>query len=136
MPLRPHATGTNAEDGKRPDGLQSLLTIGGSLAIVLAAFMLVVWLLRRASPGTLAPLPPDVFETLGRAALANRQPVHLLRCGKKLLLVVSGPAGAGASTLTEITDPDEVERLVALCRGGRFDGAASRLSRDRGNRDA
>jgi len=51
---------------------------------------------------------------LGRAPLAARQQVHLLRCGRKLLLVSVTPAGA--ETLTEITEPEEVDRLAGLCR--------------------
>jgi hypothetical protein len=40
--------------------------------------------------------------------------VYLLRCGQKLLLVSLTPAGA--ETLTEVTDPQEVDRLAGLCR--------------------
>jgi hypothetical protein len=40
--------------------------------------------------------------------------MHLLRCGNKLLLVSVTPAGA--ETLTEVTDPLEVDRLAGLCR--------------------
>ena len=50
----------------------------------------------------------------GRAPLAGRQHVHLLRCGSKLLLVSVTPGGA--ETLTEVTDPAEVDRLAGLCR--------------------
>ena len=66
-------------------------------------------------------LPAEAFEVLGRSPLANRQQAQLLRCGNKLLLVCVG--AAGAETLTEITDPAEVERLVETCRRGRS-GAA------------
>jgi hypothetical protein len=40
--------------------------------------------------------------------------MHLVRCGHKLLLVAISTAGA--DTLTEITDPVEVDRLCGLCR--------------------
>ena len=40
--------------------------------------------------------------------------MHLLRCGNKLLLVSVTPVGA--ETLTEVTDPIEVDRLAGLCR--------------------
>ena len=52
---------------------------------------------------------------LGRASLATRQQVHLVRCGSKLLLVSVTPTGV--ETLTEITDPEEVDQLAGLCRG-------------------
>jgi flagellar biogenesis protein FliO len=59
-------------------------------------------------------LPPEVFEVLGRAPLAARQQVHLLRCGRKLLLV--SVTQAGTETLAEVTEPEEVDRLAGLCR--------------------
>jgi hypothetical protein len=40
--------------------------------------------------------------------------MQLIRCGHKLLLVCI--SAAGAETLTEITDPQEVDRLAGLCR--------------------
>lgn len=110
------------EPGKRPNTFQSLITVGGSLAAVLGLFLLMVWAVRRTSPRGLATLPREAFEVLGRAPLANRQQAQLLRCGNKLLLVAVGAAGAGADTLTEITDPAEVERLADLCRQTRSGG--------------
>jgi flagellar biogenesis protein FliO len=80
-------------------------------------------MLRRTSAAGFGSLPCEAFEVLGRAALANHQQVHLLRCGAKLLLV--SVTAAGAQTLTEITDPAEVERLAGLCRQARPSGAAT-----------
>jgi len=121
LPLRPPAPAGHALADKSLSGVRSLITVGGSLTAVLGLFFLVAWMLRRASPGRAGNLPPEVFETLGRAALAAHQQVHLLRCGNKLLLV-SVTAGA-AETLTEISDPAEVERLVGLCRQTRSGGS-------------
>jgi flagellar biogenesis protein FliO len=59
-------------------------------------------------------LPNEVVEVLGRTALGSRQHAHLVRCGNKLLLV--SLTATGAETLTEITDPVEVDRLSGLCR--------------------
>jgi flagellar biogenesis protein FliO len=119
LPLKPRASANHAETGERPGGLRSVVTVGGSLAVVLGIFFLIVWVLRRASPSGSGTLPAEAFEVLGRAPLANRQQVHLLRCGNKLLLVAVGAAGATTKTLTEITDPVEVDRLVGLCRQAR-----------------
>ena len=95
-------------------GLRSLITVGSSLAVVLGLFFVVAWAMRRAGPRGSAPLPSEVVEVLGRAALASRGQVHVLRFGNKLLLVSVGPAGV--ETLSELTDPDEVNRLAGLCR--------------------
>ncbi len=102
------------EPGSRPGGPTSLLTIGSSLAVVLGLFLLVAWAVKRATPGRSGLLPMEVVEVLGRASLGARQQVHLVRCGSKLLLVSATPGGM--ETLTEIVEPDEVQRLAALCR--------------------
>ncbi len=61
-------------------------------------------------------LPKEVFEIIGRAPLGARQQVQLLRCGSKLLLVSITPQGT--ETLTEVTDPVEVDRIAGICRQG------------------
>ncbi len=95
-------------------GLPSVVTVGGSLALVLGLFLVVAWLMRRTVPGGSTLLPGEVLEVLGRAALAGRAQVHLVRLGNKLLLV--SMSTAGVETLAEVTDPDEVTRLAGLCR--------------------
>ena len=135
--LKPHNPSNHAEAGKRPDGLSSATTVAGSLALVLGLFFLVLWALRRASPNASAALPAEVFEVLGHAPLAIRQQAIMLRFGKKLLLVSAGVADT--KTLTEITDPAEVERLASLCRQVRSGGAAAALRqvfRPKEDRDA
>jgi flagellar biogenesis protein FliO len=122
-PPKAHSVAGQSEPEKIPGGIQSITTVGGSLAAVLGIFFLIVWALRRASPNGSATLPCEVFEVLGRAALTNRQQVYLLRCGNKLLLV--SVTAAGAETLTEIADPAEVDRLAGLCRQTRSNGAAA-----------
>jgi flagellar biogenesis protein FliO len=105
----------NSQDAaKISNGLPPIATMAGSLGVVVGIFLLIAWLMRRAAPQGLARLPNEAFEVLGRAPLAGRQNVHLLRCGNKLLLVSITPAGT--ETLTEITEPPEVDRLAGLCR--------------------
>ena len=117
IPLAPRSRSrqTGAAGGAaRAGGLPSIITVGSSLALVLGLFLVVAWLMRRAAPGGSAVLPGEVLELLGRAALAGRTQVHLVRLGNKLLLV--SMSTAGVETLAEITDPDEVTRLAGLCR--------------------
>ncbi len=85
-----------------------------SLAIVLGLFFFVVWLARRAFPKASAALPTEVLEVLGRSPLASRHNLQLIRLGKRLMLV--SVTHDNAATLTEITDTDEVNHLVGLCR--------------------
>lgn len=114
--LGPPGKSRRTTSGNAPStqGLGSVVTVISSLAVVLGLFFITAWLMRRTGPGGLASLPNDVFESLGRAQLSNRQQVHLVRCGTKLLLV--SVTADGAETLTEIDDPDEVTRLAGLCK--------------------
>jgi flagellar biogenesis protein FliO len=122
-----HEEGGRTAAGRRADSAQSLVAIAGSLAAVLGAFFLLAWLLRRAAPQAPGALPDEAFEVLGRAPLANRQQVQLLRCGRKLLLVSVTPSGA--ETLTEINDAAEVDRLATACRESQSHGATAAFHR-------
>ncbi len=113
LPLGPPAAGAHGEVRSRE--MAPLVTGAASLGIVLGLFLLVVWVARRGMPKSAAILPREAFEILGRAPLVARQHVHLLRCGHKILLVYVSPTGA--ETLTEISDPAEVERLIIACQG-------------------
>jgi flagellar biogenesis protein FliO len=90
------------------------MVVVSSLAIVLGLFFLVVWLSRRAFPRASASLSTEVLEIVGRSPLAHRHQLQLIRLGRRLLLVSVTPERA--ETLTEITDPDEVNHLISLCR--------------------
>ena len=116
VPLKPPpAEHTDGE--KKPQGYRTLTTMVGALAVALGMFFLVAWLLKKTAGQRLGALPAEVIEVLGRTMLANHQQAQLIRCGNKLLLVANASAaGATARTLTEITDPNEVERLTEFCR--------------------
>jgi flagellar biogenesis protein FliO len=106
--------GQPAGQSTRRSGPQGLSTVVGSLGLVLGLFLLVAWMMRRTIPAANVVLPGEVLEVLGRAPLAGRQQVHLVRLGSKLVLVSATPAGMEA--LSEVTDPEEVQRLTGLCR--------------------
>jgi flagellar biogenesis protein FliO len=91
----------------------AIFSVTASLTIVVGLFMVVAWLMRRSLPRSTRRLPSEVIETLGRAPLSGRQQMHLLHFGNKLLLVSVSPTGV--STLAEITDAVEIDRLAALC---------------------
>jgi len=121
--LPPPRSASSQSPGNSRFGLPLVVAVGGSLAVVLGVFFLIVWALRSAAPRGLTLLPSEVVEVLGRAPLAGRQQLHLLRCGKKLILVSVTPAGA--ETLTEIDDPEEVDRLAGLCQQARPNSATA-----------
>jgi flagellar biogenesis protein FliO len=119
--LRPRGAGKaqskegQANERARPLGAASSAMTGvASLAVVLGLFFAVAWAMRRGMPAGPALLPREAVEVLGRTPLAGRQQAHLVRCGNKVLLVHLSQGAA--ETLTEITDPLEVDRLVGLCR--------------------
>ena len=92
-------------------------TVATSLAIVISAFFLLVWLSRKAAPKGLVSLPSEVVESLGRSQLSARQQMQLIRLGRKLVLL--SVTSTGVETITEVTDLEEVERLCALCQQNR-----------------
>ncbi|HKD36348.1 MAG TPA: flagellar biosynthetic protein FliO [Pirellulales bacterium] len=106
--------GTRREVPAMPGTGPALLSMFGSLAIVLALFFGLVWLLRRGMPKGTRLVPSEVVEVLGRAALAGRQQMHVVRFGSKVLLISVTPGGA--ETLSEITEPAEVDRLSGICQ--------------------
>lgn len=88
----------------------------GALALVCLGVFGVARLLRRNGRGLWkSRLPVEAIEVLGQRPLDTRNSLRLVRCGSRLL-VLSVSATGGLSTLSEITDPDEVKRLVDLCR--------------------
>jgi len=99
-----------------PSSTLAILTMFGSLAVVLGLFLGLMWFLRRGLPKGTRQLSGEVVEVLGRAPLAGRQQMHLIRFGNRLLLVSVTPGGA--ETLAEITDPVEVDRLAGICQQG------------------
>ena len=101
----------------RPQGkstFQMLLSVGSSLMIVIGIFLGCTWLYRKSLGVTKSGgLPKNVVQVLGRTPMATRQQLVLLRFGSKLVLVST--VHGETRTISEITDPMEVDRLSGLC---------------------
>jgi flagellar biogenesis protein FliO len=121
LPISRNSTSQPAADNDKspitPEGdkatstnIDSLITVAGSLGIVLGLFLVTMWCLRRGMPKSARSLPPEVVEVLGRAPLAGKHQMHLIRFGNKLVLAAVSPAGV--DTISEITDPMEANRLA------------------------
>jgi flagellar biogenesis protein FliO len=106
-----------------PSSGPALLSMLGSLVFVLAIFFGLIWLLRRGMPKGTRVVPSEVIEVLGRAPLVGRQQMHVVRFGNKLLLVSLSPGGA--ETLSEITEPAEVDRLAGICQQSQSNSATN-----------
>lgn len=86
----------------------------GALTAVLALVFLAAKVVRKSMPAATRALPPEVVQVLGRKPLDYRNTLHLVRLGSKLLVL--GSSQEGLSTLSEVTDPVEVDYLAGLCR--------------------
>ncbi len=106
--------GPNTKSSAASSSWGSFGTMLGSLAIVLGLFVVTIKLLRRGMPGAKQKLGRDVVDVLGQTPLAPRQSLQVIRFGNKILLVAMSPDGC--DTLTEITDPLEVDRLAGMCQ--------------------
>lgn len=96
---------------------ESIFTVVTALTIVTGAFLLFAWALRRGGKQSglrNGPLPHEAVSVLGRVTYAPRQFAQLLRVGNKLVLVAITPNGP--TTLTEVTEAAEVDRIVGLCQ--------------------
>jgi flagellar biogenesis protein FliO len=96
--------------------VDSLGTAGAGLVLVVGLFLLCVSLMRRGGPSPTTPLPHDAVAVLGRVPLTPKQFAHLIQVGNKLVLV--SITGDRTDTITEITEPAEVERLLVMCLKG------------------
>ena len=111
-PRLPQSVGKETS-GSNNSGTQSLVTILGSLGVVLGLFFVTIWVFRGNTSKGVQTLPSEVLEPLGRTAVVKGQQLQLLRFGSKLVLVSVSPDGLHA--ISEITDPLEVDRIAGLC---------------------
>ncbi|MDR3108365.1 MAG: flagellar biosynthetic protein FliO, partial [Planctomycetaceae bacterium] len=91
-----------------------LISTLGALVLVLGLFFLFAFIMKRASPKSNAQLPKELAEHLGRVSLTQKVQLHLLRIGDRLILL--SVTADGATPISEITDRDEVVRLLGYCR--------------------
>ena len=114
----------------------------GALAVVVAAIFVVRIVLRRLAGTAGMARRGQPIEVLARATIGARQQVALVRLGRRLVLVGSGPSGM--SPLAEVSDPQEVADLLEQVRVGGAGGMSGLVSGlgggtrkddvDRGNR--
>lgn len=111
---KPRNETTAALPGSKPRSAATnwWTSLGGFLA-VLALVLLSAKLLRKSLPAAQKGLPPEVIKILGRKPLDYRHTIHLVRCGSRLLVL--GSSQEGLTTLSEITDPVEIDYLAGMC---------------------
>ncbi len=103
-----------------------LTTLGSALAVVLGLMLICVWIMKRAVPKGVGLAPSDVARVIGRVPLAAKQQAQLVYLGNKILFV--SVTQSGSEKLGEIDDPNEVQRIVALC--GQKDSTSAKAAFD------
>lgn len=118
MRLPPRTSGSdNAPSSRKSTSTGgSLWTTVISLTAIVGSLGLVAYWLRPYL-GVSRGLPIEALELLGRRVIEQKVTIHLVRCGGKVLIV--GVSPDGARTLSEITDPVEVQRLIKTCHAPR-----------------
>lgn len=113
-PLHPPTPGNQQTKQRTGSTSQMLVSVGSSLVIVIGLFFGFIWFYRKSMGARGGGgLPKNVVQILGRTPVAPRQHLVLLRFGSKLVLVsmVQGEA----RTISEITDPLEVDQIAGMC---------------------
>ena len=104
-----------------------------ALAVVVVLILALRHLLRRlGARRQLQSVGP--MQVLARVAVSQRQQLVLVRLGRRLVLLGSGPAGLAA--LTEVTDSEEIadlERAASESHGGAFASLLKRKIARRGS---
>lgn len=104
---------TGTADGSRAKST-GWTTTTASLLFVLTLIAGGAYLLRWQGRRFAGILPDEVVQILGRRYLDQRNSLQLIRCGSKIL-VLANSTQHGLRTLSEITDPVEVETITGQC---------------------
>ncbi|MCA9042147.1 MAG: flagellar biosynthetic protein FliO [Planctomycetaceae bacterium] len=93
---------------------------------LLTAVMFVVFLIlitarywKRHIPGASIPIPTESLTVLGERKLNKNHSICLVRLGSRVLVL--GASADGLRTLTEITDPVEIDFLSGMARSSQSD---------------
>ncbi len=122
LPLPPRANVREAATEARTHSTSNSASVWTTV-IALGSIVGVLTLIGRwIKPYVGAPrgLPLEALELLGRRQIEPKVAVHLVRCGGRVLVL--GVSSDGVRTLSEITDPQEVERLTETCLNQREGG--------------
>lgn len=107
---------SNGGKNKKPRGAGSVWMSVGALLLIVVLIIVAAKLLKKHAPKLNGGIPEEAMELLGKRMLDQRQQVHLVRLGSRILVLGSNTQGQGLQPLTEITDPVEVDYLTGLCR--------------------
>lgn len=95
---------------------------------VLGLIVICVAAIRKWLPQATRISGGSVINILARQYLSGKQSLALVKVGKRVVLV--GVTPEAMSTLTEISDPEEIASLAASLQRGKVDSFSSALSRE------
>jgi flagellar biogenesis protein FliO len=117
--------------------VQTSLSLGAVLALALGAAWVVRALAKRNSAlgsalGAGGRAPAGILEILGRYPVGRGATLVLLKLDRRILLLSQNAggrmgSGAGFTTLSEITDPEEVASILVKARDADGDSMAERF---------
>tara|TARA_R110002111_G_scaffold18931_2_gene46293 strand:+ start:133508 stop:134413 length:906 start_codon:yes stop_codon:yes gene_type:complete len=100
----------------------------GALVVVISIILVAAKLFKKHHPMASMNLPREVMEVLGKRPLDARQTIHFVRCGSRILILGSSPAGL--EMLSEVLDPVEVDLITGMCRERTKSGRSSTAFRN------
>ena len=112
-PSRP-ITPNSSKKGGQKRGALSLWKTLGALLFVVGLIVLGAKFLGKHAPKFNGGIPPEAMEVLGKRTVDQKQVIHLIRLGSRIMVIGGSPNGL--QTLAEITDPVEVDYLAGMCR--------------------
>lgn len=95
-------------------GTEPFIQAGIGLAVVLPLAVIFLFVMKRATPKSMLGLPQEAIEVLGNTALDSKHHLKLIRLGNKLVLL--SVSDGNVQPVSEVQDPEEVGRLVAMCQ--------------------
>lgn len=125
----------SSDAGAATSGVGWWAQTGAALVLVVGLILALKWgaqrLARRASGiawqmGPAGRAPSGVLEVLGRYPVARGQSLVLLKMDRRVLLL--GQTAAGFSTLSEVSDPEEVASLLIKTRDDEGASMAARFN--------
>jgi len=117
LPLSGEETGAT-ETAFPSASIGEFIRVGAALAIVIGLIFIMRFVMRKTTGGALAGggRPSGVLEVLARYPVARGQSLVLLKLGRRLVL--AHQTSTGMTTLTEVTEQNEVAALLTRLEAG------------------
>lgn len=115
LPLRPPGSGSSpaVTHSGEASWTQTLWLLG----VVVLGVLIGLPLLGRLLPKIGSHPTSQAVQILSQRSLGSAGLIYLVRCGPRILVL--GATSSRLTTLAEISDPDEIEQVVALCSPNR-----------------